>query len=96
MTALSGTETVVVAPDRQVDLHNAGALRNSIIAAFESDTEGVVLDLTGVEFLDSAGIGILVGAHRRAKASGKAFRLAGVGPRVQRVLDLTGLVALES
>lgn len=91
MTVLSGNEVVVVAPEGQIDLHNAGALRHAILSAFESDTPGVVLDLSGVDFLDSAGIGILVGAYRRARATGKSFRLTGAGPRVQRVLDLSGL-----
>ncbi len=91
MTVLSGNEVVVVAPEGQIDLHNAGMLRQAILSGFESDTPGVVLDLTGVEFLDSAGIGILVGAYRRALATGKTFRLTGAGQRVQRVLDLSGL-----
>lgn len=91
MTALSGGEVVIVAPERQVDLHNAGFLREAIINGFQSDAPGVVLDLSGVEFLDSAGIGILVGAYRRALGTGKTFRLTGVGERVQRVLDLSGL-----
>ena len=91
MTALQGNEVVVVAPDGQIDLHNAGALREAILTGFESDAPGVVLDLAGVEFLDSAGIGILVGAYRRALAAGKTFRVCGAGQRVQRVLDLSGL-----
>ena len=89
--AVSGSEAVIVAPEGQVDLHNAAGLRDALIAGLESDAPGVVLDLSGVDFLDSAGIGILVGAHRRARTAGKTFRLTGVGRRVQRVLDLSGL-----
>ncbi len=91
MTALSADEIVVAAPEGQVDLHNAALLREEIIVALDSpESSGVVLDLTGIEFLDSAGIGILVGAQRRARGLGKSFRVQGAGRSVQRVLDLSG------
>jgi anti-sigma B factor antagonist len=91
VTVLDGREPVVVALDGQIDLHNAAELREAIIAGLASDAPGIVLDLTGVDFLDSAGLGILVGAERRARSLGKTFRLTGVAGRVQRVLDLSGL-----
>ena len=91
MTALDGSEPVIVALDGQVDLHNAAALREAIITGLASDAPGIVVDLSGVDFLDSAGLGILVGAYRRAAALDKTFRVCGVTPRVQRVLDLSGL-----
>ncbi|MBI2688088.1 MAG: STAS domain-containing protein [Acidobacteria bacterium] len=49
----------------------------------------IVLDLKEVSFVDSAGIGILVGCHGKANNSGGELRLAGVGDRVLHVLKIT-------
>ena len=52
----------------------------------------IVVDLTKLEFLDSTGLGALIGAHRRALENGGKVRLAvGEGP-IQRLLNITGLI----
>jgi anti-sigma B factor antagonist len=52
----------------------------------------VVLDGTGMTFLDSSGLRVLLLAGNRASASGAVFRLVAPQPAVQRVLDLAGAV----
>jgi anti-sigma B factor antagonist len=54
--------------------------------------EVVVVDLAAVTFLDSTGLGVLVGAKKRARAAGGRIVVAGAGPNVFRVFALTGLV----
>jgi anti-anti-sigma factor len=49
----------------------------------------IVVDLTEVPFVDSAGIGILVGCHGKVSTAGGHFRLAGVAERVMNVLRIT-------
>jgi anti-sigma B factor antagonist len=49
----------------------------------------LVFDLTGVEFVDSAGLGMLVYAYGSLASKGGVLRLCGVGPRVQSLLELT-------
>lgn len=49
----------------------------------------IVLDLSGVSFVDSAGIGILVGCHGKVSKAGGQFRLAGANDRVLNVLKIT-------
>ncbi|CCH90800.1 putative Anti-sigma-B factor antagonist [Modestobacter italicus] len=57
------------------------------------DVRAVELDLSGVTFLDSAGLTVLVRAHRTAEGSGRVLRLrCGTGRAVLRPLQLTGLV----
>jgi anti-sigma B factor antagonist len=56
------------------------------------DVRTVELDLSGVTFLDSAGLTALVRAHRTAESSGRVLRLhCGTGRAVLRPLQLTGL-----
>lgn len=64
----------------------AGAVSN-LIAAGESN---IVLDLSGVGYIDSATIGCLMDLYRQANAAGGALKLAGVQKRVETMLTMTG------
>ena len=70
-----------------VDVGGAQQLRDVLGDAL---TEGpVVVDLSNVRFIDSAGIGLLVTAHRRAVEQGTTFAIAAPSEGAQRVLSLT-------
>lgn len=56
----------------------------------------VVFDLTGTTFIDSAGIGALIGAIRRAREMGSDAAVCGLRPSVLRVLNLVGLPRVVS
>jgi anti-sigma B factor antagonist len=68
-----------------VDVSQSLAVRDAVGAAIEAGAP-VVVDLSGVRFIDSSGIGILVTAHRRAP---EAFAVAGAVEAVRRALELT-------
>lgn len=54
----------------------------------------VVVDLSGLEIIDSAGLGELVVVHMWIRASGCALKLAGANPRIREVLELTNLLSV--
>jgi anti-sigma B factor antagonist len=76
-----------------VDATSAPALGRCLQEAFDRvDAVDVLLDLSGVTFLDSAGLTVLVGAHRAAQRAHRALRLrCGVSRAVLRPLAITGL-----
>ena len=51
----------------------------------------LTLDLSGVDFMDSLGIGALVALSKASEAHGRPFVIAETSPRVRRVLEVTGL-----
>jgi anti-sigma B factor antagonist len=57
--------------------------------ALEQGAKNLVLDLTGVEYSDSAGLGMLVHTYGLAKKKGGVLRLCGLQKRVQQMLKLT-------
>jgi anti-sigma B factor antagonist len=68
-------------------------------ALFEVATEGypqIVVDLRGLIFIDSTGIGILLVAHHAARHHGSAFRVAHPSGQVLRVLQITGVLGVLS
>lgn len=54
----------------------------------------LVVELSGLEIIDSAGLGELVVVHMWIRASGCALKLAGANPRVREVLELTNLLSV--
>ncbi len=54
----------------------------------------IVVDLTGVSFIDSTALGVLVGAYRRQEDAGGSFKLVVTEPRVLKVLEITDLTSV--
>ena len=72
-----------------IDLATAPQLRAAVDAAIQAATRGLVIDLTGVDFLASAGMSVLVEAKQRL--ADKGFAVVADGPATARPLKLTGL-----
>lgn len=74
----------------EVDLATAPALENAIDAALGSEPAGLIIDLTAVTFLASAGMAALVAAHQRA-GDATAIAVVADGPATSRQLKMTSL-----
>jgi anti-sigma B factor antagonist len=99
MTAASQDLTIVGVPavrsltlsvSGEIDLATAPQLAAAVTDALGSDTDVVSLDLTGVTFVDSTGLHVLLAAQRRADLTGRRLVLAGTSRAVDRLLTLTG------
>lgn len=84
-------ETYTIAVTGEIDISNAGKLRDAIDLALEQPTERVELDFAQVGYIDSTGIGVLVGAAHHAKDHGKSFGVVHAQPNVLRVAQLLGV-----
>lgn len=80
----------VVSLTGEIDVTTAPRLREYLAGAQAADP-GVIVDLTRVDFLDSAGLGVLVGALKRARARGGTLQLVCPCHRIRDVLTVTGL-----
>ncbi|MQY17311.1 STAS domain-containing protein [Nocardia macrotermitis] len=83
-------EATVLTVAGEVDLATAPALENAIEATLGSKPPVVIIDLTQVSFLASAGMAALVGAHKRAGETTRIMVVAD-GPATGRQLKVTGL-----
>jgi anti-sigma B factor antagonist len=54
----------------------------------------IVLDLAGLDYIDSSGVGCVVACLTAAKKAGGDLRLAGTTPRVERIFKMTGVNSL--
>jgi anti-sigma B factor antagonist len=73
-----------------MDAHTCGELSETLDPLPQGDD--VSLDLSGVSFMDSSGIRVLVDAHNRADAVGRRLVIEWPSSAVQRVLEISGLV----
>jgi anti-anti-sigma factor len=85
------TARTIVRLDSALDVAAAPALRDRLIGLLLPGTRLLVLDLSRVPSCDSAGLAVLVGAGRRARALGVVMRLAAPSAPVAKLLRLTGL-----
>ncbi|HEU0129415.1 MAG TPA: STAS domain-containing protein [Mycobacteriales bacterium] len=81
----------LLAPTGDLDLATAPQLRQDLVDASVNGSPLVVLDLRSVAFLDSVGVGVIVGGHKRLRREGRSLHLSGPTGVVRRVLDLTRL-----
>jgi anti-sigma B factor antagonist len=79
---------VVCRPVGELDAFTVGHFRESLSEL--GGGERVLIDLSGVPFLDSAGLGALIGGVRRARESGGDVAVYGARPAVARLLHTTG------
>ena len=63
----------------------------AIRAAVANGARHVLLNLTHVSYVDSTGIGEIVGAYTRVARQGGSLKLVGVAPRIQELLDTTNI-----
>lgn len=75
----------------EVDISNASKLREAIDYALEQPTEEVRLDFAGVAYIDSTGVGVLVGAAHHADDHGVRFSVVNAQAGVMRVAQLLGV-----
>jgi anti-sigma B factor antagonist len=85
-----GPGVTVVRLQGDLDLLGAGALRR-LLKGPPAIGGPLVFDLAGLDFLDCAGLSVLVDAQRRAAGDGHAVQLTGAAGEVRRLLALTGL-----
>ena len=81
----------VGAPTGRLDVAGAPALKDAISEALKNGTPRVVLDMEGISFVDSTGLGSVIAALKQIRSSQGDLRLAAPNQQVRVVLELTTL-----
>ncbi|MCF6139347.1 STAS domain-containing protein [Pseudalkalibacillus berkeleyi] len=75
----------------EVDAYTAPKLKETLIGLTQKEGHKVIVNLSGVDYMDSTGLGVFVGALKSSQQSGSTLILTGMTERVQRLFEITGL-----
>ena len=76
----------------ELDLATADLLERELVRVEGTDALSIVLDLSGLTFVDSTGVRLLISAHARSRADSNRLTLLRGPSSVQRVFELTGVL----
>lgn len=92
LTVYSDTPgSTVIAVGGEIDVYSAPKLREKLINLVESGDYHLIVDMEAVEFLDSTGLGVLVGGLKRVRAHDGWIDLVCTQGRILRIFRITGL-----
>jgi anti-anti-sigma factor len=89
--ALTAGEFSVVRLPEEIDLANSSEVQAGLLAAIAEGGSQLVVDARDVRFMDSSGLHALLRARERTLAMHGSFHLVAASPRVQRLLEISGL-----
>jgi anti-sigma B factor antagonist len=87
-------DACIVTVSGEVDIYTSPALKAVLTGPDAEGCQRMIIDLNGVGFIDSSGLGVLVGALRRAKEAGVDLLLVSSQGTFGRILRITGLDAV--
>jgi|AGTN01.2.fsa_nt_gi anti-anti-sigma factor len=76
----------------ELDHHSAPEVRDALNGALQRFADAdLVLDLKNLSFMDSSGLGVVLGRYRQLKARGRGLYVKNVGGQIDRVFTISGL-----
>ena len=90
-TRQADSGATVIAPTGRLDVAGAPALKEAVAEVVKDGRQHVVIDMEGVSFVDSTGLGSVIAALKQVRGSQGELRLAAPNQQVRVVLELTTL-----
>ena len=87
----TGAGLGIVSLSGEVDIYTAPQFKECMLELIDTGVERLVVDMSGVTFIDSTALGVLIGGVRRVLTAGGAMALVVTNRAVERVLSITGL-----
>jgi anti-sigma B factor antagonist len=75
----------------EIDVYTSPRLRQALIDLIAQDATNIVVDMEKVDFLDSTGLGVLVGGLKRVKAKAGSLKLVVTQDKISKIFEITGL-----
>lgn len=91
VTVASHGQWEVLTVTGEIDMATAPRFRQRLLAVIGAEAQNVVIDLSGVDFIDSTGLGVLMGGAKRVRSAGGDIRLVMTGSRLADLIELTRL-----
>ncbi len=84
----------IIALSGEMDVHTSAHLRDSVLSLLEKGARKIVINLDNVEYVDSTGLGTMVGVLKRMTEQNCKLCIVSANPLINRVFDITGLTQI--
>jgi stage II sporulation protein AA (anti-sigma F factor antagonist) len=86
---------LIVRVEGELDMHSANEFRQTIDNALDNnEAKHILLNLEGVDFIDSSGLGVILGRYKRVSLLQGQMLAAHIQPQVAKIFDLAGLLKI--
>lgn len=86
---------LIVRVEGELDMHVADEFRNTVDGALDNNgLKNILINLKGVTFIDSSGLGVILGRYKRISLLGGKLCAAHIQPQVARIFELSGLLKI--
>ncbi|MFC4322035.1 STAS domain-containing protein [Litchfieldia salsa] len=75
----------------EIDVYTAPELKEQLLPISEMEKVNMIVDLRGVSYLDSTGLGVFIGIFKNVQKNHGEFKLVGLSERLERLFSITGL-----
>lgn len=80
----------------EIDHHTAKTVREAVDSTLMAGFSVLELDFSGVSFMDSSGIGLIIGRAAKAEDIGASLEVSGLSPRLRRLVCMSGVERLSN
>ena len=88
----NNSKALVVKMSEEIDHHSCGILKDKLDVAISlSKIDKLIFDFTGVNFMDSSGIGMIMGRYKSIQKNSGKIAVIGVKPTVKKIIQMSGL-----
>lgn len=92
MKAYSAQDKLIVSLDGEIDHHSAAEIREGLDKMIAvSRPKVMVLELSGIDFMDSSGLGLVLGRYRRLNEMGSQMVIKNPGARTEKIFAMAGV-----
>jgi anti-sigma B factor antagonist len=86
-----GKKMWIVSPVGDVDIYTSPKLKEVLIDSFNKQEANILIDGEKLEYVDSTGVGVLIGILKRAREKGYDVYIKNIKPNIRKLFDITGL-----
>lgn len=88
-------KTLVVSAIGEIDHHTSEDVRDKIDRYIDGNgIKNVIFDFSGISFMDSAGIGVIIGRYKKVSPLGGKLAIANANPQVKKIFEISGILKI--
>ena len=87
-------DTYVVDLNGEIDVYTSPKVKDAIGELIDKGHYNLVINLESVRYIDSTGLGVLIGGLKRVREHGGTVNLVCTNPQIKKIFDITGLVKI--